>query len=141
MKLSYKTNAWPELSWEAHCGLADKMELDGLELCYSPGEAGALLNDVHSSRHFLRRLGEKQLEPACITMEGVPVGDDFTPVIRAAEECILLARILRTPYVCLDMDFDLDEDEALLIGLLGMLLPKAESDGVTLLIETRGVYV
>ena len=32
MKLSYKSDAWPKLSWDEHCNLAEKMELDGLEL-------------------------------------------------------------------------------------------------------------
>ena len=140
MKLSYKTSAWPELGWDAHCGLAEKMELDGLELCCYPGEAGALMDDAQSNRQFLRRLGEMKLEAACLTVS-IPVGgNDFAPAVKSAEECIIMARMLRAPYVCLDMEVCNGADEARLVGLLGILLPKAEPEGVTLLIETKGVY-
>jgi len=142
MKLSYKTSAWPKLTWGEHCELAEKMELDGLELCYSPTEAFDLISDIQLRQQFLRRLSEKQLEVACISVD-ISVGldeDDLDSALRKVADCIELARILRTPYVCLDMDFETDADEAHLVSLVGVLLPKAETEGVTFLIETKGIY-
>ena len=160
MKLSYKSNAWPKLSWNGHCDLAEKMELDGIELCYTPEEADVLFGDIQERQQFLRRMSEKLLEAACVTVNvsgdvgiggnvgiGGDVGDklineadEIDAALRASESCIELARILRAPYVCLDMECETDADEARLISIIGVLLLKAEAEGVTLLVETKGVY-
>ena len=127
------------------------MELDGLEFCYVNEEASRLLGDVSLSRQFLRWLSEKQLEPACLTVDvsahtatatatAADNGDAPEPALQDAADCIELARILRAPYVCLDMDCITDEDEARLVSLAGILLPKAEAEGITILIETKGIY-
>jgi len=172
MKLSYKTNAWEKLTWSEHCELAEKMELDGLELYYSPAESLDLMNDLQMRQQFLRHLSEKQLEIACISVNvhgsyantahghtitapddntnvasqynfefnGELVAEAIDPSLNTAAECIELARILRTPYVCLDMDFITGSDEARLVSLIGVLLPKAEAEGITILIETKDAY-
>ena len=154
MKLSYKTNAWPALTWSEHCELAEQMELDGLELCYSPGEASSLLEDVQAKQQFLRRMTEKLLEPACITVDvssdSAKTSNDaanatsgtaeLETALRDAAACVNLAKTLRAPYVCLDMDFITAGDEARIVSLIGVLLPMAEAEGVTLLVETKGIY-
>jgi len=140
MKLSYKTNAWPEISWNRHCEFAEKMELDGLELCYSPEEASFLIDDIQEKQQFLRSLNEKMLEIACVTVDVSGAADELEPALKNAADCIELARLLRAPYVCFDMEFGTDADQERLVSLIGALLPKAEAEGVTLLIETKDVY-
>lgn len=140
MKLSYKTNAWPLLSWDEHCALAEEMELDGLELCYSQTETVRLMEDVQQRQQFLRRLGEKLLEAACITVDVSEGGDELDTALKDAADCIELARVLRSPFVCLDMNFETEADEARIISLIGVLLNKAEAEGITLLIETKDVF-
>jgi len=140
MKLSYKTNAWPLLTWGGHCDMAEKMELDGLELCYSPDEASILMGDIQNRQQFLRRLSEKLLEIACVTVDVTGSPDELEPALKDAAACIELARVLRTQYVCLDMEYKTDGDEARLVSLIGVLLPKAETEGITLLIETKGIF-
>ena len=141
MKLSYKTNAWPGLSWNEHCNLAEKMELDGIELCYMPDEASQIMNDAHEKQEFLRRQSEKLLETSCITVDisGSDSGE-LQNALKNAAACIELAKLLRSPYVCLDMSFDSEADEARLVSIIGVLLPKAESEEIVLLIETKGIY-
>jgi len=116
------------------------MELDGLELCYDPYEASALTGDIQARQQFLRRLSEKLLEPACITVDVSGDSDDLGPALKSAADCIELARVLRAPFVCLDSAFDTDSDEARLVSLIGVLLPKAEAEGITLLVETKGLF-
>jgi len=140
MKLSYKTNAWPKLTWSEHCELAEKMELNGLELSYSSVESSDLMSDLQMRQQFLRRLSEKQLEVACISVDVSGCEATLDSALRDAADCIELARVLRAPYVCLDMDFETDTEEARLITLIGVLLPKAEAEGISLLIETKNVY-
>ena len=148
MTLSYKTSAWPEITWGEHCDLAEKMELDGIELCYDPAEADALMDNIQQRQHFMRRLGEKQLEIACLTVR-IPGGKgDLEPALKDAAGCVRLARALRVHYVCLDPEpangtdggTDDDTHEEQLVSLIGTLLANAEAEGVTLLIETKGIY-
>ena len=140
MKLSYKTNAWPGLSWVEHCELAEKMELDGLELCYSPGEASSLTGNVQEKQQFLRRMTEKLLEPACLTVDVSGSSGDLETALKDAAACIEIAKLLRSPYVCLDMAYETAADEERIVSLIGVLLPIAEAEGVALLIETKGIY-
>ena len=140
MMLSYKTNAWPKLTWDMHCDLAESMELDGLELCYAPDEAGTLLEDTQNSRQFLRRMNEKLLSAACLTVEVSGGDNELEKALGDAADCIELARALRAPYVCLNMEFETDSSEARLVALAGVLLSKAEMEDITLLIETKGIY-
>jgi len=140
MKLSYKSIAWPQLTWSEHCNLAEKMELDGIELYYSPLEASTLVDDAQERQRFLRRLSEKMLEAPCITVDVSGGPDTLEPALKDAADCIELAKLLRAPYVCLDMDFKTDEDEARLISLIGILLPKAEAEHIALIVETKDLY-
>ncbi|MCL2152268.1 MAG: AMP-binding protein [Oscillospiraceae bacterium] len=140
MKLSYKSSAWPKLKWDEHCDLAETMELDGIEFVYSQSEAATLIEDLQARQHFLRRLSEKLLEIDCVTVDVSGQGDDLGAALRDAADCIELAQVLRAPYVCFDMEYDSADDEARLVSLIGVLLPKAEDDGITILIETKGVY-
>jgi len=140
MKLSYKTNAWQKLTWNEHCDLAEKMELDGLELCYTSAEASKLVDNIQDRQHFLRRLNEKVLDITCVTVDVSGDADNMETALRDAAACIELAGILRTPYVCLDMDFNTQADEERIVLFIGILLPKAEAEGIILLIETKGAY-
>ena len=141
MKLSYKSNAWPNLTWNEHCDLAEKMELDGIEFCYAPTEASHIIDDAHEKQEFLRRLSEKLLETSCVTVDiSGDNNDELQPALKDAAACIELARLLRSPYVCLDMDHETEADEARLVSVIGVLLPKAEAEGIVLLVETKGVY-
>ena len=140
MKLSYKSNAWPRLTWSEHCDLAEKMELDGLELCYTPAEANNLLDNIQDRQQFLRRLNEKLLEIACVTVNVSGNADDMESSLKDAAACIELAKTLRAPHVCLDMGFDSDSDEERIVSYIGVLLPKAEAEGIILLVETKGFF-
>jgi len=131
MKLSYKTNAWFNLSLSEHLTLAEDMELDGFELCYRSSMSEEITGNLQNKQQLLRHLSEKQLEISCITL--VDSAQD-------AENCINLAASLRVPYVCLDIKTDTGTDEEILVSLIGEVLPKAEQSGVTLLIETKGIY-
>ncbi|MCL1835588.1 MAG: AMP-binding protein [Oscillospiraceae bacterium] len=139
MRLSYKSGAWRDLTWREHCDLAESMGLDGLELCFSSEEALALTGTMQERQNFLRRLTEKQLDIACLAVD-VSGGGELDAAIADAAACIGLAKALRTPYVCLDMEYETDADIERIISLIGVLLPSAESDGITILVETKGAY-
>jgi fatty-acyl-CoA synthase len=142
MKLSYYTGNWPTLSWLEHCDLAENMGLGGLELRYSAPEALKFLDNSRSAerQQFLRRLGDKKLNIPCISV-GISLGDDGrNNALKDAADCILLASVLHAPYVCLDLTVSEAPDEEKGAALIGELLPLAESEGIILLIETKGLY-
>ncbi|MDR2590088.1 MAG: AMP-binding protein, partial [Oscillospiraceae bacterium] len=136
MKLSYKTDIWSKLSWNEHFDLAESMEFEGLELCYSDDEARLLLNDFLLKQKFLRNISEKQLDIACISVQ--KPCDDIDSTIHEFEKCIDLASILHIPYVCPIINVKTQDDEKRLIKIIKALLPSAEKKRVTLLIETTG---
>ncbi|MDR3277367.1 MAG: AMP-binding protein [Oscillospiraceae bacterium] len=138
MKLSYKINAWPERDWIEHLDLAEAMELDGLELCYSKEEADFLLRDDAERQRFLRLTSEKLLEIPSVAAD-ISAGD-ADAAKDAARGALELAAALRVPYISLDAPFEDASEEARAVSLIGELLPEAERLGVTLLVETRGFY-
>ncbi|SHI19871.1 fatty-acyl-CoA synthase [Sporobacter termitidis DSM 10068] len=139
MRLSYFTGNWPDLSWDAHCELAESMGLQSLELCYSPTEARSIL-DGAERQQFLRHLGDRKLAVSCVTVSLPTDGGSRNTSLKNAADSILLASALHAPYVCLDMPAAGAEDEERCAGMISELLPLAESEGVILLVETKGVF-
>jgi len=142
MKLSYFTGNWPDLSWNEHCDLAENMGLGGFDLYYSAADAQKFLDPSRSSerQQFLRRLGDKKLSIPCVTVSMSPNEADRHATLKDAADCILLASLLRAPYVCLDLPFGDEANEDRAAALIGELLPLAESEGIVLLIETKGIF-
>ncbi|MCL2045206.1 MAG: AMP-binding protein [Oscillospiraceae bacterium] len=143
MKLSYMTSAWEKMKWTEQLNLAERMEMNGLELCYTENtefEAVNMLDNLQDRQQFLRLLGEKKLEIPCISLDVSGDDENYDAVLVKAAQCIELAKVLRSPSVCLQMEFASEEDEARIISMIGVLLPIAEAEGIILLIETKGIF-
>jgi fatty-acyl-CoA synthase len=142
MKLSYFTGNWPGLSWNEHCDLAESMGFQGLELAYSAADAQKILDaSRQAERHqILRRLSDNRLIVPCVTVSISSEEAARNAALKDAADCILFASALRSPYVCLDiMQGDKDTEDQT-ITIIGELLPLAETEGIILLIETKGIY-
>ncbi len=142
MKLSYFTGNWPGLSWNEHCDLAESMGLQGLELSYSSTDAQKFLDSARSAerQQFYRRLGDNKLTIPCVTVCISSENLNRNAALKDAADCILFASALHAPYVCLDMTFEDKASEEQSIAMIGELIPLAESEGIILLIETKGLY-
>jgi fatty-acyl-CoA synthase len=142
MKLSYFTGVWPDLSWNEHCDLAGSMGLSGLELLYSASDAQKFLDISRSAERqlFFRRLSDNKLSIACVTVGISTLDSDRNVSMKDAADCILLASSLHAPYVCLDMPLEDKDSEERGAAMIGELIPLAESEGIILLIETKGIY-
>ena len=142
MKLSYFTGNWPDLSWNEHCNLAESMGLGGIELRYSAAEAQKFLDGTRSNerQQFLRRLGDNKLSVPCITVSLSSAEAARNASMKNAADCILLASALHAPYVCLDFQPGDGDGEEQSVAMIGELLPLAETEGVILLLETKGPY-
>ncbi len=146
MKLSFSTKGWYGGDFDDFCAVATDLHYEGIELhnIYNP-----LFTDPDGAFHdyaaaaTLRRLREKNLQIPCIDTIGDPADaagrDAF---MDEAEQCIAIAANLKIPYVRLRAaeHADAEAGRDAMQDVIGRLLPSAREAGVTLLIETAGLF-
>ena len=146
MKFSFSTKGWHNSTFEEFCDIAQDLGFQGIEL---HNIHNRLFTDKDGAFHdyaaaaTLRRLYEKKLQLPCIDA----IGDvaDASAAAACAEEirqCMEIARNLKIPYVRVRAEASDDENAVETVyALLAELLPEAEENGVTLLVETAGLFV
>ena len=144
MKLAFSTIGCPDFSWKDILALAKDFGFDGIEI-RGPGAGGAQpLNDAQLSK-LREKLSALRLEVPCLSS-----GCCLKDAARAEENereiisYIELAASLNAPYVRVLGEAEpksLGEiDDSVVLAALRRLVPIAEKHGVTLLLETNGVY-
>ena len=144
MKLSFSINGWQGYSWEDFVRAAQDMRLSGIELhnIFSAGltAPGGPFHRYNTSA-TVRRMFELGLSIPCL--------DSVCNIIDPAKQdeniaeikaCIRAAHDLSIPYVRIHATGDAEDAMQTTIACLEQLLPIAQADGVTLLLETVGVY-
>ncbi len=146
MKLSFSTKGWHHRSFEEFCAVAQDLRFEGIELhnIHNP-----LFTDKDGAFHdyiaaaTLRRLYEQKLQLPCIDAIG-DIADPDAADECAAEirHCMEIARNLKIPAIRLRAEAAPDKDKAMatVTALLETLLPEAEEQNVTLLVETAGLF-
>ena len=144
MKLSFSTKGWHGRSFSAFCEIAKELRFAGVELHNIGGELfcdsdSAFLE--HKTVSTLRMLHEKQLTIPCIDSISDPANEAEAP---SCEEeilaCIRYASNFHIPYIRLHMKDNGEKSLATVEAFLRRLLPLAEEKGVTLLLETSGLF-
>ena len=141
MKLSFSTRGWGDLSWEQLLDEALDMKFTGIEvynLWKFPHmtERGGPFHK-HKMAATLRQLRDMKLSIPCLdTSLDLTSGYEDA---RRVEEMIHLARDMKVPYVVCWASRG-GEALELLKKNMDMLLPKAEEQGVCLLIKTSGIF-
>ena len=139
MNLSFSTRGWNNISWEEFVETATDMRFSGIEV-YEPNKRGDFMSrggpfHQYSVAAAARDLREKQLTIPCIdTSYDLSAGD---ACVEPLTELISLASSLQAPYVSARA---MTDDEETVKENIRRLLPEAEKNGVTLLIETSGIY-
>ncbi len=147
MKFSFSTKGWHNSTFEEFCDIAQELGFQGIELHnihnrLFTAKDGAFHD--YTAAATLRRLYEKKLQLPCIDA----IGDIADPA--AAESCLAeirqcmeIARNLKIPAVRVRAEAKADADSAVetVYALLQTLLPEAVENGVTLLVETAGLFV
>jgi len=148
MKLSFSTLGCPDFTWPDIYSVAKDFGFDGIEM----RGLGDNIFDVHA-RPFsdeglpetLKLLKKLKLEIPCLS-SGCCIADDSRIKENQKElmEYIDLASKLGSGYIRILGDYTAApeveiDDDVVLAGLL-RLVPYAEAKGVTLLLETNGVY-
>ena len=149
MKFSFSTKGWHERSFEDFCDIAENLKFEGIELhnIYNPmftERDGAFHG--YASAATLRRLYEKKLSVVC--MDTIcDLRDDSAEKTSREEilQCMEIASNLHIPFVRLKATASgsAEEDAAAverIVLLLSDVLPLAEEKGITLLMETSGLF-
>ncbi len=148
MKLSFSTLGCPDFAWSDIYSMAKDFGFSGIEMrglggnIFSVHAAPFKPENLEATRAQLKRL---KLEICCLSSgSALRFGERHAETIAELKEYIALAAALGTPYIRVLGDLTAepttDFDDELVIGPMKELAPIAEAAGVTLLIETNGVY-
>ncbi|MBP3372478.1 MAG: AMP-binding protein [Clostridia bacterium] len=144
MKLSFSINGWNGYEWEDFVAAALDMKLAGIELhgIHSPEftEKSGPFHKVNSAA-TVRRLFEKKLtipclDAVCDIADAVKLEEN----VREIETCITVARNLNVPYIRVHAAHEGADDVEAVCDCLSRVVPTAEEKGVTLLLETVGIF-
>ena len=142
MKLSFSTKGWHNSSFDDFCSIAEDLKFQGIEL---HNINNRLFTDKDGAFHdyataaTLRRLYEKNLSIPCIDSI-LDLGDKSVAeqTVKEIERCIEIAKNLHIPFIRMRAHDDGDSDTVK--ETIEKVLPKAEQNNTTLLIETSGIF-
>ncbi len=144
MKLSFSTRGWHDNNFEEFCDIAADLNFGGLEL---HNINNRLFTDRDGAFHdyaaaaTLRRLYEKKLQIPCIdTLCNLADASAEEETLDEIRRCVAIAANLRIPNIRLKA---FGADASALDGIadrIAKVLPEAEEKGITLLLETSGVF-
>ncbi len=137
MKLSFSTKGWHDSSFEDFCDIAQELGFQGIELHNIHNrlftEKDGAFHD-YAAAATSRRLYEKKLKLTCIdTVCDIAQNTDAT--VDEIITCINIAKSLKIPYVRLKAIEGSESNDT-----IARVLPVAEKAGVTLIIETVGIF-
>ncbi len=148
MKLSFSTLGCPDFDWPDIYSMAKDFGFQGIEVRGLDNEIFSISgrpfqeNNLPKTIEQLKRL---HLEIPCLSSGcSLKFADRKEDTIRELKQYIDLAHKLGTPYIRILGDLTAapqgEVDDQLVLSSLRELAPYAEEKGVTLLVETNGVY-
>ncbi|MCQ2440308.1 MAG: AMP-binding protein [Clostridia bacterium] len=146
MKFSFSTKGWHNCTFEDFVRIANELQFQGIELHNIHNEAftkkGGALHD-YTAAATLRYLKEKNLSLPCVDAIGdIASADSADNLKQEISQCIEVASHLKISYIRLKAEKSDDIDTATknVINLLEQMLPIAEQENITFLIETSGLF-
>ena len=142
MKLSFSIKGWSDHSWSELCDLALEMDFQGIELhnihnTDLTAKGGPF--HAHTAAATIRSLQEKKLSLPCIDSI-CDIADDSKFEYNCSEiaACIDTARVFKIPNIRIHAGHG--EVSEKMLECLSRSVTLAEEAGVTLLIETYGIF-
>ena len=148
MKLAFSTLGCPDFDWSDIYSLAKDFGFDGIEL----RGLGDQIFSIHAKPFqedalpkTVEYLNRMHLEIPCLSSGCcIKYRENAQNTLQELLEYIELASKLNTPYIRILGDLHAapegDVDDEVVLSALRALIPFAEEKGVTLLVETNGVY-
>ncbi|MBP2650093.1 MAG: Long-chain-fatty-acid--CoA ligase [Firmicutes bacterium] len=148
MKLSFSTMGCPDFSWTDIYSMAKDLGFDGIEICGLGSEIFVVKTQPFTAAqipNIIKKLAELHIEVPCLS-SGCCL--KFLDKAKENHETLLqyisLAAKIGTPYVRVLADLppqpNGEVDDEVVLAALKRLVPFAEANRVTLLVETNGVY-
>ncbi len=146
MKLSFSTKGWHNSSFEDFCEIAKDLKFKGIEL---HNIHNRLFTDKDGAFHdytaaaTVRKLYEMKLELPCIDTICNPADENTQEEsLKEINDCIAIAANLNIPYVRIRAcgRDNPEQKNEIMASVIEKVLPLAEEKGVTLLVETSGIY-
>ncbi|MBQ5816631.1 MAG: AMP-binding protein [Oscillospiraceae bacterium] len=146
MKLSFSTKGWHQNSFEEFCDIAVDLGFKGIELhnIYNRlfAEKDGAFHDFAAAA-TLRRLYEKNLKLPCIdTISDIADEKIAEKALDEVARCLSIAENLHIPMIRLRANAAENAEQATknVYNFIEKALPEAEKKGVTLVIETSGLF-
>ncbi len=146
MKLSFSTKGWHGIGFDEFCAAAEDLGFKGIELHNIHNrlftEKDGAFHD-YAANATLRKLYEKKLEIACIdTICDLSDEQNDAATMAEVEACLNIAGNLHIPYIRVRAEAaeKTEESFAFVTSMLEKIVPLAESKGVVVLIETKGMF-
>ena len=143
MKLSFSTKGWHNSSFEDFCDIARDLKFEGIEL---HNIHNRLFTDKNGAFHdyaaaaTLRKLYEMKLSIPCIdSICDCGKETEKEETLKEIRACINIAKNLKIPYVRVRA-VEGENPEKCIEDILSTVLPEAENAGITILVETSGVF-
>ncbi len=148
MKLAFSTLGCPDFSWNDIYSMAKDFGFDGIEIRGLGSEIFAVKAQPFTDAelpHTIQKLSELRIEIPCLSSGCcLKFAEEAEKNHQYIMEYITLAAKLGTPYIRILGDLEPqpagEVDDEVVLAALNRLIPEAEKNGVTLLIETNGVY-
>ncbi len=142
MKLSFSTKGWTGQSFDDFLEIAKELRFSGIELHNVVRESAkeSAFQD-YSAAKTLRKLYEMKLSIPCIDSSSDPADTKNREAhLNEVKECIKIAKNLHIPNIRIHTFSHGDDDFQNVEDFIGIILPIAEKEGVTLLFETAGLF-
>ncbi len=144
MKLSFSTKGWHDNSFPEFCEIAKELKFDGIEL---HNIYNRLFTDKNGAFHDYtaaatrRKLFEMGLSIPCIDTICDPADEGtFDKCVEEILKCIEISASLGIPYIRIHAAKVSDNSTENVVRVIENVLPDAEKTGVTLLLETTGIF-
>lgn len=143
MKLSFSINRWRTQTWEDFVESAEEMRIDGIEIHMSRGAAFAEKGGPfhkYNAAATRRALRDKGITLPCISAV-CDIADEakIEEGIEEVTSCIEIAKTLNVPYVRVHAPSRQSSAQNA-HKFIDRVLPMAEEAGITLLLETMGIF-
>lgn len=148
MKIAFSTLGCPDFDWSDIYSMAKDLGFDGIEIRGLGNEIFAVKAQPFTESelpHTIKKLSDLRLQIPCLSSGCcLRFPEDEAKNYQEIVEYVNLASKLGTSYVRILADLEPhttgDVDDEVVLAALKRLIPVAEAKGVTLLIETNGVY-
>lgn len=148
MKIAFSTLGCPDFTWSDIYSMAKDFGFDGIEIRGLGKDIFAVNAKPFLEKNLsdtIKKLSDLRIEVPCLSSGCcLKYADKAEANVAEIKEYIELASKLGTPFVRVLADLkpqpDGEVDDAVVLETLKKVIPQAEEKGITLLIESNGVY-